>query len=220
MLATAVSQLPRIVLIDDHVLLRNGLSGLLHNSGNFNILFEADNGKDFISKLNPQALPDLVVMDINMPEMDGYETALWIKEHYPLIKILALSMYDNENAIIRMFRAGARGYILKDCEPQELNRALQAIIDKGYYYSELITGSLIHSINKDNSLKEIVSLNEKEIIFLKLVCSELTYKEIADKMYLSPRTIDGYRDALFFKLNIKTRVGLVLYAIKNGIVTL
>ncbi len=156
--------------------------------------------------------------------MDGYETALWLKKNYPLIKVLSLSMYDNENAIIRMFKAGAKGYILKDCDPSELRTALDSVNNKGFYYSELVTGRLIHTINQmddaDNNTANLVQLSDREIEFLKLICSELTYKEIADKMFLSPRTIDGYRDALFEKLNAKTRVGLVMYAIKNGIVNL
>ena len=218
------TQLPRLALVDDHILLRKGLCELITGFNKYEILFEADNGNDFISKLNPSMLPTAVLMDINMPVMDGYETAEWIKQHHPQIKVLALSMFNNENAIIRMFKAGVKGYILKDCDPLELKEALNAIITKGFYFSEMVTGSLIHSINNldddDNQVKEIVKLTEREITFLKLVCTELTYKEIADNMCLSPRTIDGYRDALFQKLNVKTRVGLVVYAIKNGIVNL
>jgi two-component system invasion response regulator UvrY len=213
-----------IVLVDDHILLRKGLCELIRGFDQYEILFEADNGMDFIKKLKSSPLPSLVLMDINMPEMDGYETAHWIKANHPGIKVLSLSMYDNETAIIRMFKAGAKGYILKDCDPLELKEALHAVITKGFYYSEMVTGSLIHSINSldedDNHVKEIVNLNEREIAFLKLVCTEYTYKEIADSMCLSPRTIDGYRDNLFQKLKVKTRVGLVMYAIRNGIVTL
>jgi len=214
----------KVVLADDHVLLRNGLASLISSFGGYKVLFGANNGKDFIEQLKPATVPDIVLMDINMPEMDGYETTLWLKKNYPLVKVLALSMYDNENAIIRMFKAGAKGYILKDCEPAELRAALDNIDRKGFYYSEMVTGRLIHTINKmdddENQTTNLIQLSEREIEFLKLACSELTYKEIADKMFLSPRTIDGYRDALFEKLNVKTRVGLVMYAIKNGIVNL
>jgi two-component system invasion response regulator UvrY len=214
----------KVVLVDDHVLLRNGLANLINSFGGYKVLFEANNGKDFIERLQPNLVPDIVLLDINMPEMDGHETALWLKKKYPLIKILALSMYDNENAIIRMFKAGAKGYILKDCDPAELKTALDSIYVKGFYYSEMVTGRLIHSISQldedDELVKNLVLLNNRETEFLKLICSELTYKEIADKMFLSPRTIDGYRDALFEKLHAKTRVGLVMYAIKNGIVNL
>ncbi len=211
-----------IVLTDDHVLLRNGLAALVKNLGH-NVLFEADNGKDFINKLDKKNLPELVLMDINMPEMDGYETALWLKTNHPEVKVLALSMYDNENSIIRMLKSGAKGYILKDSEPAELKAAIDAVVSKGYYYSDLVSGKLIHAINKlddeGGELKNLMQLNERETDFLKYACTEMTYKEIADKMFVSPRTIDGYRDALFEKLHVKTRVGLVMYAIKNGVVS-
>jgi DNA-binding NarL/FixJ family response regulator len=212
-----------IVLTDDHNLLRNGLASLVTSLGH-TVLFEADNGKHFIEKLNPGTLPDLVLLDINMPEMDGYETAQWIKTNHPDIKVLALSMYDNETSIIRMLKCGAKGYILKDSEPAELKAAIDDIMNKGFYYSDLVSGKLMHAINKmddeSGDLKNLVPLNDRETDFLKYTCTELTYKEIADKMFVSPRTIDGYRDALFEKLHVKTRVGLVMYAIKNGIVNI
>lgn len=212
----------KVVLADDHVLLRNGLANLVKNLG-YNVLFEADNGKDFQAKLNKDDLPDLVLMDINMPQLDGYETTLWLKRNYPDVKVLALSMYDDENAIIRMLKNGAKGYILKDTEPSELRMAMDAVLTKGFYYSEMVTGRLIHTLNtmdEDNSTaKNMAGLTEREIEFLKLAATEMTYKEIAEQMHLSPRTIDGYRDALFEKLDLKSRVGLVLFAIKNGIVS-
>src|SRR5665647_2541893 len=163
-------------------------------------------------------------MDINMSLMDGYETTSWLKKKYPQVKVLALSMYDNENSIIRMFRAGAKGYILKDCDPAELKAALNALITKGFYYSEMITGKLIHSMNtldeNESHVEAIIKLSDKEISFLKYACTELSYKEIADKMFLSPRTIDSYRDDLFQKFNVRTRVGIVIYAVKNGVINL
>lgn len=213
----------KVVLVDDHILLRNGLASLISSLGNYEVLFQANNGQAFISLLNPKTLPQIVMMDINMPEMDGYETCTWLKNNYPDIKVLALSMYDNENAIIRMFKAGAKGYILKDSDPKELKEALDNIVNKGFYYSEMVTGKLIHTINsldEDEQVKNVIKLTSREILFLKHACTEQTYKEIAEKMFLSPRTIDGYRDDLFQKLNIKTRVGLAVYAIKNGIVSL
>lgn len=211
----------KVALADDHVLLRRGLASLVDSFPEYKVIFEADNGLDFQDKINRDNLPDLVLLDINMPKQDGFATAQWLKQTYPLVRIMALSMYDNENSVIRMFKAGAKGYILKDCEPHELKAALDSIMTKGYFYSELVTGKLIHTINKmddDADVSNLSHLNEKEMQFLKLACTEMTYKEIADKMFLSPRTIDGYRDALFEKLNLKTRVGLVMYAIKNGIV--
>lgn len=210
-----------IALVDDHNLLRNGLANLLRDLGH-KVVFEASNGKEMMDKLSSAPLPGLVLLDINMPVMDGYDTAKWLKQNHPEIKVLALSMYDDEHAIIRMLKSGARGYILKDCHPSELKEAISSLELKGYYHSEMVTAKLIHNLNQsdygDNSAQEALGLNERETEFLKLVCTELTYKEIADQMHLSPRTIDGYRDVLFEKLNIKSRVGLVLFAIKNGIV--
>ena len=214
--------MPSIALADDHSLLRIGLAQLVESLGN-TILFEADNGKELLDKLDPVNLPDIVLMDINMPEMDGFQATQWLKTNHPGIKVLALSMYDNETSIIRMLKCGARGYILKDSEPAELKAAIHAVMEKGFYYSELVSGKLMHAINKmddeSEGLKSLVPLNDRETDFLKYSCTELTYKEIADKMFVSPRTIDGYRDALFEKLHVKTRVGLVMYAIRNGIGT-
>jgi len=215
---------PAIALVDDHVLLRNGLASLIRNFGEYAVLMEAYNGEDLIRQLGPNCLPDLVLLDINMPDMDGYETALWLKRNYPEIKILALSMYDTDNSIIRMLKNGVKGYILKDIEPAELKIALDSIIQKGFYYSEMVTGKLIHTINSldepEPGIRHLLTLNDRELEFLRLVCTEYTYKEIAGQMCLSPRTIDGYRDSLFEKLNVKTRVGLVLYAIRNAIVAM
>ncbi|WP_127128277.1 response regulator transcription factor [Pseudoflavitalea rhizosphaerae] len=207
-------------LVDDHVLLRNGLAALVKNIGH-QVVIEANDGKDFISKLQDGPHPEVVLMDINMPVMDGYETAAYMKQYFPDIKVLALSMYDDEAAIIRMLKNGARGYILKDSDTPELKSAIEAVLTKGFYYTEMITGKLLHTINssdEEGTTRKVLNLNEREMEFLKLSCSEMTYKEIADKMHLSPRTIDGYRDSLFDKLKIKTRVGLVIYAIKHGIV--
>jgi two-component system, NarL family, invasion response regulator UvrY len=206
-------------LVDDHVLLRKGLASLLVDNG-YPTVIQADNGKHFIEKLAEGPVPHIVLLDINMPLMDGYATAVWIKEHHPQMKILALSMYDDENSIIRMLRNGAGGYILKDCEPAELKIAIEAILQKGYYHNELVSSKLIHTMQnaEGNSRNGYPELTQKEIRFLQLICSEMTYKEISAVMKLSPRTIDGYRDALFEKLGIKSRVGLVLFTIKNHLI--
>jgi two-component system invasion response regulator UvrY len=212
----------KLAVVDDHTLFRDGLTELINKFDEYEVIIEADNGNDFISQLGKGA-PEIVLLDINMKKMDGFETAAWIKEHRPEIKILVLSMYENENAIITMLKYGARGYLLKDIRKKELHEALNTLVSNGYYYTGLVTGRLVHIINNideagPNQYKRNDSMSLKEIEFLKLVCTELTYKEIAEKMYLSPHTIDGYRDSLFEKLNIKSRVGLAIYAIKNKIV--
>lgn len=214
----------KVVLVEDHTLLRKGLASMVNGFQDYEVLFEVGNGQELIKMLDPGKLPNLVLMDVNMPEMDGYATTSWLKRHFPDVRTLALSMYDTENAIIRMFKAGVRGYIMKYCDPADLKQAMDALMQKGYYYSEMITGRLIHTINRyddelDESPNPLSVLNDRELEFLRYACTELTYKEIASKMYLSPRTIDGYRDTLFDKLHLRTRVGLVTFAIRNGIVT-
>ena len=211
-----------VAITDDHTMLRKGLANLINSFDGFSVLLEAGNGKELMQKLDPKQLPDIALLDVHMPEMDGYETAEWLRNTYPQINMLALSMMDSESAIIRMIKNGARGYILKDMEPAELKEALYAVATKGYYYNDLVTGKLIFSINKlgneEKDMRALLNLTEKEIQFLKLVATELTYKEVADHMNVGVRTVDGYRDAMFQKLKVKSRVGLVIFAVKNGIV--
>lgn len=207
-----------VALVDDHVLLRKGLAALLEENGYPNVM-QADNGRQFVASLSNGNVPDVVLLDINMPVMDGYATATWLKKHHPAVKILALSMYDDEHSIIKMLRHGAGGYILKDCEPVELKVAIEEMLEKGYYHNELVSSKLIHTVQNASTQGKIGSeLTPKEVTFLQLICSELTYKEISAVMKLSPRTIDGYRDALFEKLGIKSRVGLVMFAIKHRLI--
>ena len=213
----------KVALVDDHQLFRKGIAELINSFANYFILFEASSGLELQEKISPTNLPDIIIMDVNMPGMDGFQTMSWLNNHYNNIPVLTLSMLDDEETIVRMLKHGVKGYLLKDAHPNELHEAMDTLINKGFYYTDLVTGRLIHSIcndkeNHDNSKSH--KLSEKEINFLKLCCSELSYKEIADKLFISPRTADGYRDKLFEKLDIKSRVGLVLFAVKNGFVTI
>jgi two-component system invasion response regulator UvrY len=213
----------KIALADDHALIRKGLVGLINSFDEYEVLFNVNNGQDLVDQVSGGNLPDVAMLDINMPKKDGYETALWLKTHHPDVMVLALSMYDDETAIIRMLKNGARGYIFKDAEPQELKRALDSIVSKGFHYSELITGHLIHNINQEDGGKSgprQTEFSEREIEFFQLICTELSYKEIGEKMHLSPRTVEGYRDALCERLHLKSRLGLAMYALKNRIVNL
>jgi two-component system, NarL family, invasion response regulator UvrY len=210
-----------VCLVDDHKLLRKGMVELIDGFSGYHVIGECNNGKEFMNLLKSIASPDIVLLDINMPEMDGYETALWLSQAHPTSKVIALSMYDDEKSIIRMIKAGARGYVLKDADPTELRKAFDDVTSKGYYYSDLVSGVLVHSLHHEEpGHQKRININERETEFLKLACTELTYKEIADRMCLAPRTIDGYREALFEKLNVKSRVGLVIYAIRNGFVVI
>jgi two-component system, NarL family, invasion response regulator UvrY len=215
----------KIALVDDHILFRRGLSVIINSFEDFKIVFEANNGKDLRNLLSPLNLPSIILLDITMPEMNGYETARWLFTHYPSIKVLALSMLNDEKSIIKMLKNGAKGYILKDSEPMELNKALNSLVEKGVYLNDIMCSNIVHSMNNQfNEDQEPfckkISLSERELEFVKRVCSDLSYKQIADEMYLSPRTIDGYRDTVFQKLQVSTRIGLVMYAIKNEYVTI
>jgi len=208
-----------VAIADDHRLMRNALAKLINTFEGYSVLLEADNGKDLRNKIMQHIVPDIVLLDVNMPEMDGFETTQWLHKNYPQVKVLALSMLSDERTIIKMFRLGAKGYLLKNTDPAELRQALDSIMDKNVYLSEYVSGKLVSGLHRDAELtaKEIV-MNEKEREFLRWTCSELSYKEIAEKMFLSPRTVDDYRQSLFTRLKVHSRVGLVMYAIKNGIV--
>mgnify|MGYP001287641660 CR=1 FL=1 len=215
----------KLALVDDHTLFRKGLISLIEIVNiPFTILFEAGNGKELQQKITKEKEPDIILMDVNMPGMDGFASVQWLKDHFPLVKVLVISMIEKEETIVRMLKLGVKGYLCKDVEPKELGEALQAVMNKGFYYTDFITGKLVHSLQNDNPdnphSSSLAQLNERERDFLQLACSEMTYNEIAARMFLSPKTIDGYRNALFEKLNVKTRVGLALFAVKHGLVSL
>ncbi|UZO82322.1 response regulator transcription factor [Aquimarina sp. ERC-38] len=205
-----------VVVVDDHVLLAQALSSLVNSFNSFNASYLCCNGRDLLDKLeNENKLPDIILMDVKMPILNGIETTRILKEKYPEIKVLALSVENEEETIIKMLKAGAKGYILKDVEKNELYTGLLELMNTGFYHTKEVSTILINSLNGKS---DKIVLKDREIEFLKWVCEELTYKEIAQKMFLSPKTIDGYRDALFEKLQTRSRTGLVMYAIRHKIV--
>lgn len=209
----------KVALIDDHVLLRKSLASLVNtfDPANYEVLFEADNGKDMITKIEKGLVPDIILLDINMPVMDGYDSLDWLAKNKPHIKVMMLTMMDNEQSIIRCIRKGAKGYMIKNANPDELQRGIDELVQNDIHYSPYITKLIASDLQrKEAGVSNI--LQEKEIELLKLLCTEMTYKEIANAMNLSPRTIDGYRDALFEKLNVQTRVGLAMYAVRKGFI--
>jgi len=208
----------KVAIADDHTLLRNALARLVNSFDGYTVLMEADNGKDLRNKIMQHIVPDVVLLDVNMPEMDGFETTQWLRKNHPYIKILALSMLSDEKTIIKMFRLGATGYLLKNTDPDELKKALDAVINKNVYLSDYVSAKLVSGLHSDTEgdIKPVF-INEREKEFLRWACSELTYKDIAEKMNLSARTVDDYRQSLFNKLKVHSRVGLVMYAIRNRI---
>jgi len=207
----------QIALVDDHRLFRSGIASLINNLNNYKVIFEASNGQELKDKISKENFPDIILLDMSMPIMDGIATASWLLEAYPEIKIIVLSMYNDPDKVLKMIKMGVKGYLLKDSEPYEFENALKKVSEGDLYYSEFVTRLLIHNFNSEPDFSKI---NQRELEFLKLVGTELTYKEIADQMCLSVRTVDGYRDQLFDKLQIKSRVGLVLYALKNKLIDL
>ncbi len=209
-----------VVIVDDHTLLSQAIAGMVNTFDKFKVLYTCKNGKELTDKFiaSPKNIPDVVLMDINMPVMNGIETTEWVAKNYPSTNIMALSVEDADVTILKMLKAGAVGYLLKDTEKTVLEKALLEIVENGFFHTKNVTNLLMQSISGKE--KNSVTFKEREITFMKLACTELTYKEIANKMCLSPKTIDGYRDVLFTKLNVKNRVGLVTYAIKNKIYTL
>jgi DNA-binding NarL/FixJ family response regulator len=208
-----------VAIVDDHVLFAQSLKSLINTFEGFEVTIQASHGKNLINELkNSNSVPEIVLMDVNMPIMDGAETTSFLSKNYPDIKILALSMDDDENSILKMIRNGARGYLLKDIHPDILLEALEGVLKGGFYHTKKVSDTLVNSLHVDpnSKRKDHIELAEREMEFLKLVCTEMTYKEIADRMNLSPKTIDGYREQLFKKLDVKNRIGLVIFAFKNG----
>jgi len=203
-----------IIIVDDHVLFAKSLLGLVNSFHGFTVMEILKNGQELIDYLQANNVkPDIILLDLKMPVLNGIETMTWLRKHLPEQKTLALSMEDDENFILKMIRLGCRGYLLKDIEPKEFLKALNAVVENGYYFNSEVSEAL----NNYNNIEKIefAPLTKREMEFLQYACSEMTYKEVADKMNLSPKTIDGYRENLFYKLQVKSRVGMVIFAIKN-----
>ena len=213
----------KVALADDHILLRNALASLIDSFGDCRVIHQSSNGKELIDWFENGLVPDVAILDLNMPEMDGYEAARLIQKKFPAVNVLMLTMYDSELSLIRLLQTGVKGFLKKDIHPSELKFAIHSVMNAGYYYSNHTAGklaNLFRSTDEKKNFLQNLMLTEQELQFLKLACSDLTYKEVAQKMNLNPRSVDNLRDQLFIKLDVKSRVGLVMVAIKNGVVTL
>jgi len=209
----------RIGLVDDHQLFRKSLSLMLNSLG-FEVVVDASNGKELQEKfLKLATLPDIMLIDVEMPVMNGMETASWVKKNYPDMRLVALSMNDKEVTIMSMVRSGCCSYLLKDTAPEILERAIREVYHKSYYNSDLKNSNLGKMIIENQSEFAMV-LSEKELEFLQLSCTDLTYKEIGTRMKASARTIDGLRETMFAKFQVLSRTGMVMEGIKRGLITL
>lgn len=206
-----------IVLVDDHILIAKALEGIIDNFADFEVIYCAENGQDLIDKFAAnRRIPDIILLDISMPVMDGFETAKWLTVHHPGIAVMALSMQDDDNSVIKMIRNGAKGYLLKNSHPKDLENALSQLTAEGFYYPDWASKIIFSNIKGEPKVVENTKISEREREFLSYTATELSYKEIALEMGCSPRTVESYRDALCVKFDLKTRVGLAIFAIKNG----
>lgn len=205
-----------VVVVDDHYLLSQAIGGMVDGFEKFNVLYLCKNGQELIDKLeDPENLPDVVLMDIKMPILNGIETTEILNKQYPQIKVLALSIEEDEYTVLKMLRAGARGYLLKDTKKEILEEALLKVLEEGHYYTNTVSKILTDSLDKDAKTE----IKDRELEFIKLACTEMNYREIADIMCCSYKTVEGYRDSLYRKLGIKNRIGLVLFAIHHNLFT-
>jgi DNA-binding NarL/FixJ family response regulator len=207
----------RIALADDHQLFRKSLRLMLESFNGIEVVAEVANGTELPAALNAIAPPDILLLDVHMPLMDGVATATWMSIHHPAVKVTALSMNDDDKMILKMLTAGCCAYLLKDTSPDVLEQAIRQVHEKGYFNGDAANINFRRLLKVKQESAEL-NVTEKEKQFLQLACSDLTYKQIAHKMQMAERTIDGYRESLFQKLNVQSRVGMALEAIRREIV--
>jgi len=208
----------KVAIVDDHKLFREGLKLLLSNINYIDSVIEAENGKVFLDNLD-DSKPDIVLMDIDMPEIDGVEATQHAIRRFPDLKVVALSMYGDDAYYYKMIDAGAKGFLLKNSEFDQVKEAIKTVLDGSNYFSEELLYSLIKgfkSNQKEWSNGEELSEREQEILYL--ICKGFSNIEIADKLFISKRTVDNHRANILFKTNTKNTASLVVYAIKNKLV--
>lgn len=211
----------RLIIADDHEIFRDGLALMLSRQKDIILLGQASNGKE-LAELTGQHNPDVIITDIKMPVMDGIQASKLILKKQPDVKIIALSMFDEETLIVDMLEAGAKGYLLKNADKQEILDAIETVYEDKTYYCHHTSARLTNMIVKSNfnpyKKKEPVSFNEREIEIIKLICQQNSSKEISDKLYLSSRTVEGYRTKILEKMNARNTVGVVVYALKHNLI--
>ncbi|MBX2980893.1 MAG: response regulator transcription factor [Flavobacteriales bacterium] len=212
----------RLALADDQVLFRRGLAMLLGDMADVHIVFECANGEELLTGLRDNAV-DIVLLDLEMPVMNGMEAMKHIREQHPDMKVIVLSMHSEEKFIVHLMELGANGYIVKTAEPDEIENAIRAVATTGYHFSEMVSRVMLHGLVQKKKVKptfgDIDPLSEREMDVLRLICQELTTTEIAGKLFLSPRTVEGHRNNILLKTGARNTAGLVVYAISRGIYT-
>ena len=211
----------RIGIADDYKIYREGLKVGLSSDENLDIILEADNGEDLMKELESNS-PDVILMDLKMPIMDGMEATKAVRQKYPGMKVLVVTMYEDDKFIIHLMENGANGYLLKNAEPEEIKKSIYAVHENGYYFNDLVNKALLKKLVLKNNFKpsfnQNIDLTERELQVLKLICEEKTAAEIGKEIFLSPRSVEGIRQRLIEKIGVRNTAGLVMFAIKNGIV--
>ena len=215
----------RLGIIDDEELFRKGLSRLIEDIEGMSVLLEASHGQDLLDQLasrqtNHQDLPDLVLLDLQMPVMNGVETARELQKQYPDIKIIVLSTHFSKAFVLNMIEVGASAHMPKKAPLDEMEMTIKKVAEKGYYYNERVLEIITENIRTKQKPKASfdIQLTPREEEVLQLICKQYTAQEIADKLYISPRTVEGHRNNLLTKLNCKNIAGLVIFAIQNQLV--
>ncbi|MGE7776035.1 response regulator [Chitinophaga sp. NPDC101104] len=213
----------KVAIADDHKIFRSGVIQTLTPYENINVVFEAEDGEHLLQIMQDQ-LPDVILMDLKMPKMDGIQATIKVREKYPQVKIIILTMYEDDNFIVHLVENGANAYLLKNSEPEEIYEAICTTYEKGFYFNENVNLALLKKVLHKNkqqfkpTFKNEVQLTDRELEVLKLICGEQTTQEISEQIFLSPRTVEGLRQKLLEKLGVKNTVGLVLYAFRNGLI--
>lgn len=211
----------KYAIADDHKIFRRGIIATLADTPELKLVLEAENGKELLNGLSKNK-PDVILLDLKMPEMDGIEAAQQIRKTDDDVKIIVISMYDDDKYVIHLMEIGANGYLLKNAEPEEIKTAIFSAYENGYYFNDFMNRALLKKITHKAQIKPVfnknVELTSREIEVLKLICQELTANEIANQIFLSPRTVEGIRTKLLEKIGVKNTAGLVMYAVKNKIV--
>lgn len=211
----------KIAIADDYKIFREGLKVGLSADDSLEVILEADNGEDLLKGLESNS-PDVIIMDLKMPIMDGMEATKEVRKKFPSIKVLVVSMYEDDKFIIHLMENGANGYLLKNAEPDEIRRSIYSVHENGYYFNDLVNKALLKKLVLKNNLKpsfnQNIDLTEREQEVLKMICEEKTAAEIAKEIFLSPRSVEGIRQRLIEKIGVRNTAGLVMFAVKNGIV--
>jgi two-component system response regulator DegU len=209
----------RLAVVDDQHLFRKGLISLIEEFEELAVVVEASNGKELLEKLKSKK-PEVVLLDVEMPLMDGIETTEYLRQKYPEIKILILTMHNEEEIILHLIEKGAHGFLLKDNPIETVVDAIYAVIENGYFFNDRVSKVMVKGLIRNDKIKpsfNLVQLSKREIEVIQLICKENTNKEIAEKLFISVRTVDGHREKILQKTKAKNTVGIVMYAIKNNL---